>query len=589
MELQKKEFITYKHLERLFTSQEYFVWNLNVDKVLSDFNIEDENTNSLWEIFDDLNNEEDLDNYKFVEIIKNGFNLVNELFIKQIKDWAIKEKKKIIIINEKNNQLAFQKTIDALNDPEIDWIVNPVFIFDDLISKCALYIKDQKKLFSLIHSSKTKLKNYIKAYFDFNVLIKNNIEINEYLFFNYDSKKEYLKSNDLSFVYSKYCWTQKSSPSKQFKKPIEEHVKYSIIEKLKTGIITFKLNKKTNEEEPIITLFLKDFDDFILQIKNAKNIPFSGNINQKDLTIWGSNPLFNDLFNYQDYGIKKVSGNLLKKSELIELFLGTKKINDFAKNKLSLNYVLTNKSQYDKEIIKSYLNKIEINNIVWYDFEGFSMPYSILAHTKPYQQLVFQLSLIRTEKEQIIFNENLVIDPQKISTNDFVNIIEKIYWSKAQYYVVYNKNYEILKLKEMIELIEKDENLSLETKKSLSNKVNLIEQNTVDLLDLFSISQSKDKIPPIFIPDLLGFSSIKKIENYINNNNIKLKVMIKPYKNLNIQNGLMAMNKGIQRYLNSIGDLEWEKESKNLAEYCENDVYAMIMVYFFVKKIYQEN
>ena len=51
------------------------------------------------------------------------------------------------------------------------------------------------------------------------------------------------------------------------------------------------------------------------------------------------------------------------------------------------------------------------------------MPYSILAHTKPYQQLVFQLSLIRTEKEQIIFNENLVIDPQKISTNDFVNII----------------------------------------------------------------------------------------------------------------------------------------------------------------------
>ena len=77
----------------------------------------------------------------------------------------------------------------------------------------------------------------------------------------------------------------------------------------------------------------------------------------------------------------------------------------------------------------------------------------------------------------------------------------------------------------MIELIEKDENLSLETKKSLSNKVKLIEQNTVDLLDLFSISQSKDKIPPIFIPDLLGFSSIKKIENY-KNKNIDFKISI---------------------------------------------------------------
>lgn len=32
--------------------------------------------------------------------------------------------------------------------------------------------------------------------------------------------------------------------------------------------------------------------------------------------------------------------------------------------------------------------------------------------------------------------------------------------------------------------------------------------------------------------------------------------MIKPYKSLAVQNGLMAMNKAMQRYLNTIGDQE---------------------------------
>ena len=65
--------------------------------------------------------------------------------------------------------------------------------------------------------------------------------------------------------------------------------------------------------------------------------------------------------------------------------------------------------------------------------------------------------------------------------------------------------------------------------------------------------------------------------------------MIKPYKSLEVQNGLMAMNKAIQRYLDAIGNKEWNDVSKQLKAYCENDVKAMIMVYHFVLFLLTEN
>ena len=124
---------------------------------------------------------------------------------------------------------------------------------------------------------------------------------------------------------------------------------------------------------------------------------------------------------------------------------------------------------------------------------------------------------------------------------------------------------------------------------NLEHMAKIIENNTIDLLDLFHYSGSKDKVPPIFLHQLLGFSSIKKLEHYITDSKIQLKEMIIPYKELEVQNGLMAMNKAIQRYLDAIGDEEWNVVSQNLAAYCENDVRAMIMVYYFVKYLISKN
>ena len=109
------------------------------------------------------------------------------------------------IVNEKKPEFAFQKTMEALNDSNIDIIINPIFIYDDIISKPSIYDKTTQSLSTLLHSSKTKLKNYIRAYFDYNVCRKLNIIVNNYLFYTYDNNKDYYHSKDLSFVSSAYC------------------------------------------------------------------------------------------------------------------------------------------------------------------------------------------------------------------------------------------------------------------------------------------------------------------------------------------------------------------------------------------------
>lgn len=579
--------ITFRHFERLLTCQKYFIWNVDIEKEINTKNDEELDENSIWEIVSDFDID-DLKDYKFVEIIKNGFDFVNQKFLKYIDDLSKKENKKYVVINEKNNELSFNKTLYYLNDENIDWIVNPVFIFDNLISRCSLYKKKERSLFTIIHASKTKLKNYIKAYFDYNVLMKLNIEINEYYFFVYDNEKDYIEKNDLTFKYSLYCWTQKNGPSKETKQTIEENCDFeTIVDKIKSGNFKYKKIYKKNkiEKEVLINLKTDDFDAFINDIEKARNITKKPNhITENDITLWGTNPNILDIFNFDKHCLKKVSGYLLDKKNLLEIENGTKSIEDFKKEKLILKYVLENINKFNEDEINKSLEKVQDKKVVWYDFEGFSMPYAILPHTKPYQQLIFQLSIIKTDKEEIISKENIVIDPKKLDVNNFVDFINKIYWEQAQTYVVYNKGYELSKLNDMINLISQEEKYKL-IAEELKNKLNKIKELTFDLWDLFKVSKNCNNIPPIFISDLLGFSSIKKLEKYITENNFKLDVMITPYKSLEIQNGLMAMNKAIQRYIGAIGDNEWNKIVENLKQYCENDVKAMIMVYLYIKTL----
>ena len=577
-ENKKNEYINFKHLKRFLTCQPYYVWN----PTAVNFNEEtDSEEFSFWQI--DL---DEVDDLSYAEVIKNGYSKVNAFFEAHIEKEAKQTNRKVFINREIKPEIAFKKTIEKINDPDVDWIVNPVFIYQDCVIKPILFRKDYGILSSLIHSSKSKLKNYIQAYFEINVLQKLakqlKIELSDYSFFNYDSKQNYQVAPDLQFEESSFCWTQKSGPAKDIKTSIEEHNQdLTILEKINSRIIT-----KSKKENLPSVYFSYDFDQYIEKIRASKNIKKPEQLNDKDLTDWGVNDHFNELFPFEQYGIPHVSGSLIKKNELLDLLKESKKIYELQAKKKSLYLVCKQENKIDYFEVERLINLIRNEKCVWYDFEGFSMPFAIFKKTKPYQQLVFQVSVIKTDDDKINDVNNLVVDPQTININDFKNIVDAIYDPTADKYVVYNQSYENTRLKEMKEILASE--LDADELATYEQKINHITDNTFDLLELFKITNANDKIPPIFLHKLLGFSSIKKLENLITNSQIQLPIMIKPYKSLDVQNGLMAMNKAIQRYLNGIGDIEWKEDVKRLKDYCENDVMAMIMVYHFVLKLLQE-
>ncbi|WP_416738761.1 UU173 family protein [Mycoplasma sp. 005V] len=277
--------------------------------------------------------------------------------------------------------------------------------------------------------------------------------------------------------------------------------------------------------------------------------------------------------------------------------------------------------------------------ICWYDYEGFMNLYPIIDNVPSYNQVINQVSIILTQNGNEIHKENIVIDTLGLKLIEIVKMIKAIYCDGADAYVVYNKSYENTRNKEVLALVRKqilhgdgsETNLSFVTEfnqifpnglKDFEHIVFHINTNTIDLADCFN-RYASEKLPVnnmdpelneyVFFQDdeqnhtikllndidfarfqeitswnshiisinyLMYYYSIKKIEKYITHLGLRLKTLITPYKDLEIQKGTMAMEKAMQRNAGAIGDSLWNQLTvPALKLYCENDVKAMIMVY----------
>ncbi|WP_406614133.1 UU173 family protein [Mycoplasma corogypsi] len=299
------------------------------------------------------------------------------------------------------------------------------------------------------------------------------------------------------------------------------------------------------------------------------------------------------------------------------------------------NTISTSTKDFDD--VKSLENKEA--RICWYDYEGFMDLYPVIDGTSSYSQIVNQVSVIVTKNGVEESCNNYVKDTLNITIKDMCDLIEKVYADKADYYVVFNKTYENTRNSEIAgyaqTLYKKDNDF----KKYIDGKfnningfVNIVEyinSHTIDLADFFSktLDNLKNKLQDasseyytfsikdkqiqsgklltnnefnqdeylpllratklINIPKLMGFHSIKKIEKLITESGLKLKNMIIPYHELDqIQNGMQAMEKAVQRHLGTISDSVWNNVIvPRLKAYCENDVRAMLMVWDFISEI----
>ena len=579
--------ITWKHLQKYLTCQPYFVWNDFKGKAI----IDDDKEEDFWSLKFD---EDEVDEPNYVEVHKTGFNIVTNSFHKWIEEKYKSEGLNLLAIKEKDYQIGIQKTKEAMLDNNVDVILYPVFEYNGAVSKPTLYNKIESKISNLNLNTSTKRVDYIRAFFDFEIIIKNNYKVLDISILTIEIK-DFSEGDEITFDETRYANTTASKPQSKSKTipalkesalGSEEKMVDTIFQKIKARSI---LNLSKNSKKKPLTLYRIDF--YINRIKEAQTA-LRKDVSEQDNTMWGSNKFFNEIAQEDFPHMMPLSGTLMNKVKILESKGDPQFLEDFYKSNITTNCMKKNIDKIDYDFLEKIMNQLEGKNVVWYDFEGFSLPFPIMAFTLPYQQLIFQVSVIKTVEDKITDINNIVIDPKNIKYTDFFGIIDAIYAEEADAYVVYNKSYENSKLLSMIEIFYK-QNLILENSiewKLYESKVKSIIEKTVDLLDLFKLTSLKGALPPIFLADLYGYSSIKKIEKYITKNNFDLEVMIEPYSELVVQNGLMAMSKAIDRCLGGIGDTEWKEVVKDLKNYCENDVKAMLMVYHFAKmKLKEKN
>ncbi|WP_246307752.1 DUF2779 domain-containing protein [Candidatus Mycoplasma haematohominis] len=218
---------------------------------------------------------------------------------------------------------------------------------------------------------------------------------------------------------------------------------------------------------------------------------------------------------------------------------------------------------------------------VYYDFESVSLPFPYLENTKPYMQIVLQLSLIKTiDNVEVKPTTNLIIDPLELSINSFKQIIDAIYVDEPNVaYIVYNQSFENTRLKEMAELIQEDE---------YKQKVISIIDGTVDLANWFTFGNN----PHIIHKKLKGFHSIKKV-NALIPQDIAIKTEIKNYSDITkCQNGVMAQSLLLSRALVTdpkTDEYNWNKNKEFMYTYCENDVRSMLAVELYIERLIEEN
>lgn len=568
--------INFSHFFKYLTRQPYFIYH-DLERQNTNAYTLDEDSN-FWELDDD---EEDK---SIISIKKRGFEIVSKVFQEYIINYCAENNLKLFINSEKTIELQISKTKIALSDPEVDVILYPVFQLDNASAKPTLYFKKEEKLSIMNFNVGTKLKDLLRCFYDYQIAIEStpDLKVENFSIFTL-FKRRHKEAQEIDFYENFYANSTKTKrkitkvDSFVVTSPIIEETtkekEETIFKKISSGILNDKIILGS------ITFYIREIN-LSYQCEDYSILEID-----KDVTLFGENPYFLDIVSIEYPNFLAINGSLLRKSEIQNIIIDKNaNFEDYFLEYPVTTNIYQNTKHIDKKLLKSIVDRIEESNVIWYDFEGFSMPFNILPYSQIYQQIVFQVSVIQTNKEKEIYKENLVIDPQIISCESFMNIIDTIYNKEAKHYVVYNKAYENTRLKEMLAIISENYGISSREYYSYEKKVDTIINNTIDLLEVFR-SNSKTKMPIALIPELKGFSSIKKIEKYIFDNQIDLKEKIKPYPELDIQNGLMAMEAAINRFLGEYGDIKWNDTKNKLREYCENDVRAMIMVYYLIKEI----
>ncbi|MEA4115499.1 DUF2779 domain-containing protein [Mycoplasma sp. 744] len=593
------------------------------------------------------------------------------------------------------------------NNDKIDYIINPAVIFeykdnnkikanDNFFIKANFFALDKKNMTAYLvkYKNSNEIKDYLWANFIYEISLLTNVKINQIKMILFDNNNEEILKNKLNLTITQAANISKNKKTIDTKKTDYSYQELLQIKKINNLVnngkifdnlvslnlhnknLTFmdaiyhnspfnsiKRKRKNNKTDYPVFYFSND------QIFNEKGEfgDFKSHIDKIINGYYLDKPIYSNINSQLDlkYDYHEVYGsnkNLLK--EIRSLHLDSKY--EFAANvenlrtQLDFNHIEKYKYKVDQLRKRAnYFTQDAINELskylkankryIWYDYEGVSSVTPIIDGVNSYLQITNQVSIIETINGQIIKHNNnialnIVKDPKTISLIDIVDNILSVYSNKADYYVVFNKNYENTRNNEILKLVlnkfeNNDKNFILQLKeRAIENSldfekiINHINFNTLDLMDFLNSTEqninyifpfdlinyqkrnindidniflnenntlnkfiktplefvNNNKIERFFIFELFGKKSIKKIEKLINFNqfnDLEYSEYFKEYADLDVKNGSMAMKIAIDRYLNVIEDQEWIEKEIKLKEYCQNDVIAMLVTFAFFKKI----
>ncbi len=603
-----QKYITQKQFLRYLKYTPYFIWNSLDDLVdLDETDSSPENEDAFqWIKFD----QEDFMNIDFNHQHQYSLKELKGAQIIQDRTNEFLENKfaSYYYIKSKSVDDAIEETKKIIAEGKYEFIINPIFKYENAIARPKGLDVKRGHLYLQKFSAATKKQDWCDAYWNYQI-VNPSIQVNDINLIVLSAGPN--RKNELSFLISPTANIQVSCPQVKFKKifdKLDEGEKH--VSMYDTNIMQEKDFKKSgiqNIENKNLT-----FIDVFINEDNSKYVAKSRHIGSqlKALNILQVINQINEAREIKKYSttleeemkkilssiiphneIKKIlqlhkvdnwdiSGALLNQKKYARIIL--EKTNDH-KNVGILKNIFDQKNVVDKERVKEIINTIDNkhNRVIWYDFEGFSLPTATVDFFAPFQQTIFQVSIIETKNSEVKNTINKVYDPKWISGDTFVDIINWIYSLQAEAYVVYNRHYENTRIKEMVDwLLFTNHPYAHQA----SEKAKWIIDKTIDLADLFMV-RGNNKIPPIFLWELKGMYSIKLLEKYIHKHNINLPVQIHEYSKLEIQNGMMAMDTAIERSLGIIGDKKWVSHTKDLKIYCENDVNAMRMVFELAKHL----
>lgn len=394
------------------------------------------------------------------------------------------------------------------------------FVFDDVLVICDILVRKGKawKIFE-VKSSTSISEVYINDAAIQHYVVKNclsNVSDISIIYIN----NQYIRTGELDVV---QLFTVESVKDLVFEK----------MEFIKDNIIRLK-NVIAKKKEPQIDIGPQCSDPYTC-------------------SFWGH--CWKHIPEYSVFNISRLSSN--KQFELYKQ--GIFKIVDIPDSfplteaqRLQVECEKENKTKIDKKALKSFLSAI-VYPVAFMDFETFMPAIPLFNDSRPYQQIPFQYSVhyLSSVNGELFHKEYLAESDFRIDPRiDFIeNLLRDIEGAKT--IIVYNQNFEIARLKEIVNDFHRFETPI----KNIIDKV----------IDLMKPFQNKF----YYAPEMKGSYSIKKV--------LPALIPELSYLNMDIGEG-GAASREFERIYYISDPSEISKVRSSLLEYCKMDTFALVKI-----------